>query len=206
MGDEVGAKARPMARARTMMIRAAADLLQRRGYHGAGVAEILAQSGAPRGSLYHHFPGGKRQIVVEAIDYSARRFARDIESAGITDGLDHFVSALIALSKRDLVATDYASGCPIAAVSLDVPHEEREILDRCAAGFEHWASAVAAGMVARGLDAEQSDGLGRLFVRLMLGATMTARAQRDVTAIDEAGAHFAQMTLGAAKVDEKLAR
>jgi len=179
-----------------MMIRAAADLLQRRGYHGTGVAEILAQAAAPRGSLYYHFPGGKRQIVTEAIAYSAQLFARDICGAARDAAeLEQFLDALIALSKRDLLATNYEAGCPIAAVSLDVPADEHDILRCCSDGFENWASAVASGLVAKGLHEGAAQGLGRLFVRLMLGATMTARAKRDVTAIDEAAAQFSAIVL-----------
>ncbi|TGW02048.1 TetR/AcrR family transcriptional regulator, partial [Mesorhizobium sp. M2D.F.Ca.ET.145.01.1.1] len=50
---------------RTRMIEATALLLRRRGYHGTSLNDILTASGAPRGSLYFHFPGGKDQLVIE---------------------------------------------------------------------------------------------------------------------------------------------
>lgn len=187
--------ARPEARARTMMIRAAADLLQRHGYHGTGVADILTQAQAPRGSLYHHFPGGKRQIVLEALDYSAKRFARDIEGvASKSVTLAAYLEGLTELSKRDLIATGYASGCPMAAVALDVPVDETQILERCSEGFDLWSKAVATGLVVHGFEQERALTLGRSFVRLMLGATMVGRATRQTTAIDDAAAQFVTLT------------
>ena len=51
---------------RTRMLETTARLLQHRGYFGTALSDILAASGAPRGSLYFHFPGGKDQLVIEA--------------------------------------------------------------------------------------------------------------------------------------------
>lgn len=168
------------------MIRAAADLLQRRGYHGTGVAEILAQSGAPRGSLYHHFPGGKRQITIEAIAYAAQLFARDLDSAvREAADIDACCAALSTLCKRDLLATDYDAGCPLAAVALDAPSNEGDIMDACRAGFALWADRVAAHFGRLGLASESAIDAAKLFVRLLLGSSMAARVAKTTVPIDE---------------------
>lgn len=175
----------PRGRARALMIRAAADLLQRRGYHGTGVAEILAQSGAPRGSLYHYFPGGKRQITVEAIAYAAQLFGRDIDMATRDAAtVSDCCAALSALCKRDLLATNYEAGCPLAAVALDAPSSEAEIMAACDAGFTLWSAKLAVPFGRLGLPTEQAATTAKLFVHLLLGSTMAARVARDTTAID----------------------
>lgn len=168
------------------MIRAAADLLQRRGYHGTGVAEILTQAGAPRGSLYHHFPGGKRQITIEAIAYAAQLFARDLDTAtrGASD-IDACCTALSTLCKRDLLATDFEAGCPLAAVALDAPSSERDILQACRAGFDLWADRVAAHFERLGFEKAKAADAANHFVRLLLGSTMAARVARSTVPIDE---------------------
>ncbi len=173
-------------RTKTLMIRAAADLLQRRGYHGTGVAEILAQSGAPRGSLYHHFPGGKRQITVEAITYAAQLFARDLDSAARdTADIDACCAALSTLCKRDLLATEYEAGCPLAAVALDAPSHEGDIMEACRAGFALWADRVAAHFKRLGLDDTKATAAANHFVRSLLGSAMAARVARNTVPIDE---------------------
>ncbi len=173
-------------RTKLIMIRAAADLMQRRGYVGTGVAEILAQASAPRGLLYHHFPAGKREIAIEAVRYSGRLFERDLERIAAENvSLDDYIRALGTLSKRDLLATDFDACCPIAATALDVPHHEHDILQACAAAFELWSRAVADGLLRSGVSLAQVGKFGPFFVNTVLGAIMSARASRDAKVIDE---------------------
>jgi AcrR family transcriptional regulator len=174
-------------RTKLMMIRAAADLMQRRGYVGTGVAEILSHASAPRGSLYHHFPGGKREIAIEAIRYSGRLFERDLERIAVeSSSLEIYLIALCTLSKRDLLATDFDASCPIAATALDVPHDEHGILQACATAFELWSRAVAQGLEGVGAETQRASKLGPFFVNTLLGAVMSARASRDTKVIDDA--------------------
>jgi TetR/AcrR family transcriptional regulator, lmrAB and yxaGH operons repressor len=173
-------------RTKQMMIRAAADLMQRRGYVGTGVAEILAQAGAPRGSLYHHFPGGKREIALEAIAYARRVFARDLDRiAAESSSLDSYLAALAALSKRDLISSEFDASCPIAATALDVPNEEKEILAACAEAFDFWSQSIAEGLSRHCFAGAQVASLGSLFLRALFGAAMAARAARDSQIIDD---------------------
>ncbi len=174
-------------RTKQMIVRAAADLMQRRGYIGTGVAEILSQAEAPRGSLYYHFPGGKREIAIEAIRYSGRLFARDLERiAAESPSLNGYFQALGVLSKRDLIVSDYDAGCPVAATALDVPNDEHDILAACAIAFGLWSDAVADGLQKHGVHHDRAAKLGPFFVNTLLGATMSARAMRDTVVIDDA--------------------
>ncbi|OWY59044.1 TetR family transcriptional regulator, partial [cyanobacterium TDX16] len=45
----------------------ALDLLSRHGYAGTGIKAVSEASGLPYGSIYHHFPGGKEELVVSAL-------------------------------------------------------------------------------------------------------------------------------------------
>ncbi|ERI53646.1 hypothetical protein N878_14690, partial [Pseudomonas sp. EGD-AK9] len=58
---------------RDKLIDAMIDALQRKGLHGVGLSELLADAGAPKGSLYHHFPGGKSELAVAAIERVGQR-------------------------------------------------------------------------------------------------------------------------------------
>jgi TetR/AcrR family transcriptional regulator, lmrAB and yxaGH operons repressor len=189
-------------RTKQMMIRAAADLMQRRGYVGTGVAEILSQAGAPRGSLYYHFPGGKREIALEAIAYARRVFARDLDRiAAESHSLDVYLAALGALSKRDLISSNFDASCPIAAAALDVPNEETEILAACAETFNFWSHSIAEGLARHIVGEAQTASLGALFLRALFGAAMAARAARDAQIIDDT---IAQLRLLIVQPSKKL--
>ena len=62
------------------MIRSAALLFRENGYSGTGFRDVIAHSGAPRGSIYHHFPDGKEQLAADTVEWAGavieRRLAR----------------------------------------------------------------------------------------------------------------------------------
>jgi TetR/AcrR family transcriptional regulator, lmrAB and yxaGH operons repressor len=51
------------------IIRAGVMLFQAHGYHGTGIAMIIEHAGIPKGSFYHHFPGGKEQLAVATLEW-----------------------------------------------------------------------------------------------------------------------------------------
>ncbi len=172
-------------RTRTRMIRAAADLMQRRGYLGTGVNDILAHAQAPRGSLYHHFPGGKRQLAVEALNYTGKRFARDLDTtAANAPTLTAYLDEISVLSKRDLLATDFDAACPVAATALDVPSDHADLIGACDQAFRLWSRAIALALAGKGVAADRATPLADLILRSMLGATMAAKVSRDLEPID----------------------
>src|SRR5262249_14150023 len=124
---------------RIRMLETTARLLQLRGYHGTGLNEILAESGAPRGSLYFHFPGGKDQLVLEATLLSAERTTpprRELleKAATPAEALRAFAEGLAAL----LSETDYRLSCPIAPIVLDGTAEIPELAALSKQTFEEW--------------------------------------------------------------------
>src|SRR5689334_17271955 len=121
---------------RKRMIRSAALLIRERGVEATSFADVIAHSGAPRGSIYHHFPGGKAQLVEEATrwatDFIARAQDRALEGgplAALDVSLDYWRMVL-----RD---TDFAAGCPVVAVAVesDVVPAAREAAGE---GFRRW--------------------------------------------------------------------
>ncbi len=74
---------------RERMVRSAALLIRERGAHPTAIADVLEHSGAPRGSAYHYFPGGRTQLLCEAIDFAAEFVAAKIaKAASAVDALD----------------------------------------------------------------------------------------------------------------------
>src|SRR5256885_6584997 len=105
--------------ARTRMLDSTVQLLRHHGYNGTGFREVVAHSGAPRGSIYHHFPGGKAQLGSEAVsfagEFSNAFIARKLDREDVVAGLESFWRAWT----RAVEASDYQEGCPIVGVAAE---------------------------------------------------------------------------------------
>src|SRR5258708_34456956 len=96
------------------MVISAALLIRERGAHPTAIADVLEHSGAPRGSAYHYFPGGRTQLLCEAVDYAGEYIAARIADAkSALDVLDD----LIAHYRKQLVRSQYPAGGPVPAVA-----------------------------------------------------------------------------------------
>ncbi|HET9067874.1 MAG TPA: TetR/AcrR family transcriptional regulator [Amaricoccus sp.] len=170
---------------RTRMLETTARLLQHRGYHGTALSDILAASGAPRGSLYFHFPGGKDQLVIEATRLAVAETSRFLRATldaapGPAEGVRQFFAAAGAL----LVETDYSFGCPVAPVILDAPDALPELAEVCRQAFEEWVGLFRARFEAAGIPAGRAERLALLVEAAMEGLLLIARAHRDTGALD----------------------
>ena len=101
------------------MIETTGSLVQRQGYHGTGLNQIIEESGAPKGSMYFHFPGGKEALVCEAVRHCGERSVEAIEE--LLAGCDHpgkAVGSVVDWFAQDLEDSDFERGCPVAIVVL----------------------------------------------------------------------------------------
>lgn len=126
---------------RERMVVSAALLIRERGAHATAISDVLQHSGAPRGSAYHYFPGGRTQLLCEAVDYAGEHVAAMINEA---EGGLELLDALIDKYRQQLLSTDFRAGCPIAAVSVEAGDEQdRErmapVIARAAAVFDRWS-------------------------------------------------------------------
>src|SRR6478672_10694690 len=129
--------AQPRGRSsRDAFIDTTATLLRRQGYAATGLSEIVDRSGAPRGSLYFHFPGGKEQLAAAALERAGEQLCAGIEAAlGARESLPEAFALLLDALARNLVASDYAEGCPLATVALEVSGASAPLRDVAAAAF-----------------------------------------------------------------------
>src|SRR2546422_9575317 len=102
---------------RERMIVSTALLVRERGARATSLDAVLEHSGAPRGSVYHHFPGGREQLLREATDYAGEYIARRLEREAARDPLAA-IDALLDEYRTSLLATDYPAGCPVVAVAV----------------------------------------------------------------------------------------
>lgn len=183
---------------REKMVRTAAVLLREHGVAGTTIDRVLAVSGAPRGSVYHHFPGGRAQLLSEAVEFATDSIIRLAGAAGEGDpavALDAFV----ALWREQLVASDYRAGCPVLAVVVDSDPALPELTEQAGEAFGRWQSVLARMLGERGMTATSADRLALQSLCILEGAVAVSRARRGISPLDEAAQ--AIRTLYEAEVD-----
>ena len=170
------------------MIRSAAVLFRERGVEGTSFTDVLEHSGAPRGSIYHHFPGGKAELAEEAT-----RYAGDFIAArpGGGSGRGRPGRRRCAASRRVwraiLHGSDFEAGCPVVAATLE---GERSPGARDAAGpaFEQLGGQLLADAFERqGVEPDRARSLATLAVAAVEGAIVLARAQRSTAPLERVG-------------------
>ncbi|MGB6073018.1 MAG: helix-turn-helix domain-containing protein, partial [Rhodococcus sp. (in: high G+C Gram-positive bacteria)] len=99
--------------ARDDMLRSAAQLFRRRGVDATSLADVIDHAGAPRGSIYHHFPRGKPQLVEEATRTAGAAMSAMISAGLASAGPSATVRAILEGFRSELLATDFVAGCPV---------------------------------------------------------------------------------------------
>ncbi len=168
------------APAKERMLATAAELLQRQGYHGTGLAEVLAESGAPRGSMYFHFPGGKEQLACEALRASGQRWKSRI--AEIVEEVKDpvlVIERVCAMLGDELEASGYRLGCPVATVALEASTDSEPIRQTCADHFADWETIVAQHLEGHGVSAEAAKIAATVTLASIEGALLLARVYKS---------------------------
>ncbi len=175
---------------RERMVVSAALLIRERGSHATAISDVLEHSGAPRGSAYHYFPGGRTQLLCEAVDYAGEHVGAIIAEA---EGGLQLVDTLIDKYRQQLLDSDYRAGCPIAAVSVEAGFEkgreqDRErmapVIERAAAVFDRWTDLIAQRFISDGIPRNRAGELAVLATTAIEGAILLARVRRDLTPLD----------------------
>ena len=166
-----------------------AVLLQRQGYAATGLQQVLAESEAPRGSLYFHFPGGKEQLAAEAVTRGGAELAERMTTA--VAGADSAATAVVALGDffaARLVESDYTAGCPVATIALEAS-TSRNIRAACDGAYGAWLDGLTALLRRFGTPAPEAD--AQLVLSAIEGALLLARVRRDIAVIHQVTARLA---------------
>ncbi|MEV7129906.1 TetR/AcrR family transcriptional regulator [Streptomyces sp. NPDC093260] len=168
---------------RERMVFSAAQLIRRDGVGATGMRDVAAHAGAPRGSLQHYFPGGKEQLVNEAVAwagrYAARRVARFV--AALPEPTPSGLFAAMVRQWTDEYDTAGAvGGCPVAAATVDLASCGPSTREAAAAAFAAWRTPVAGALTGMGVPAERAEPLATLMISSLEGAILMARAEGGV--------------------------
>jgi TetR/AcrR family transcriptional regulator, lmrAB and yxaGH operons repressor len=163
---------------RETLIAVTAKLIQQKGVNATGINEIIKAAGAPKGSLYHHFPGGKDQLVIEAIhqakEYLSHRFKKAMKGkSSVEKGLE----AVLDDYADGLNITNFSAGCPMATVALEVAGNNEEIRKACNEVLDYWITSLTSYFEYKNIKAGKKEATD--FMTRLEGALLIAQIQKS---------------------------
>ncbi|HEX4059092.1 MAG TPA: TetR/AcrR family transcriptional regulator [Galbitalea sp.] len=162
---------------RKKMIVGAARLLAERGLQETSFSQVLELTGAPRGSIYHHFPDGKDQLVAAAVDLAGAHAIALIDGSGAGTALEittHFLS----MWRATLVRSNYTAGCSVLAVTIAT--DSPELLAHTATVFRGWRLRLAELLTDAGLEKSDAARFAALLIASTEGAVVLSRAEQSM--------------------------
>ena len=167
-----------MISTRDKLIHTTAALIRRKGYFGTGISEVLAEVGVPKGSLYHHFPDGKDELIKAAIQYGGEnqmmRYGVALKGKPAIEGFNAMVDVMI----DDLLSSDFKDACPITAVAAVASSMDETIRVACEQIFKGWQDDLSGYLLRRGVtNAHQK---AQQLYTMFEGAFVLSQAHKDV--------------------------
>jgi TetR/AcrR family transcriptional repressor of lmrAB and yxaGH operons len=172
----------PRGAVRRRMVEGAVRLLATKGVEGTTLAEVLEASDSPRGSLYHHFPGGKPELLHAALDLASERGLAAMETTREQPAAV-VIERFLALWRGLLDHSRLTAGCAVVAVT--VAANDDELLDHAGAIFRTWTELLTDLCQAGGMDSNSARSLAVTVIAATEGAVALCRAERSVEPFEE---------------------
>jgi len=161
---------------RASMVRSAASLIRTRGVSATSFSDVLADSGAPRGSIYHHFPDGKAQLAADAIRWTSDRVLAHQRECPATTAAG-VLNCFIDMWRQVVVSSRGTAGCVVAGVAIDTVAGDKALIDVVRATFRSWVDLLAKQLAAVGVPRERARAIAVATVAGMEGALILCRAE-----------------------------
>jgi TetR/AcrR family transcriptional repressor of lmrAB and yxaGH operons len=166
------------------LVRTTMRLFRRQGYASTGLQQVLAESGAPKGSLYHYFPNGKDSLGEAAVDLAGRLVAEMLEDlAAKHRDPAQFLRAYCKVMAGWMKESDFRSGCPIATTMLETAPQSASITAAGARAIDRWIEIIAGVLIEGGAPPRDAQARAQLVVAAMEGALMLARIRQSTKPI-----------------------
>jgi len=170
--------------ARDRIVRSAAALVRERGVHGVGLRQIVAHADGPRGSLQRYFPGGKTQLITEALNLAGAEVLDAtesglVEAATLADAID----AIFAPWRQVLLKSNFTMGCPLAATVIDASGDD-PLRQEARALLDQWRDSVHATLVKFGVHESTAKDDASVLLAALEGALILSRASQSTQPLD----------------------
>jgi TetR/AcrR family transcriptional regulator, lmrAB and yxaGH operons repressor len=165
-----------MSTAREQILQTTCTLLEKQGYHGTGLNEIVKESGAPKGSLYYYFPDGKEQITSEAVLDSSRATSERIRvNLQNSDNAAKAIHDFILLIAENVEHSGFAAGSPLTAVAMETATKSERINLACRESYSMLQVAFKEKLIASGYTKTKADELATFIVASIEGGIILSR-------------------------------
>src|SRR5256885_8131870 len=168
---------------RASMVRSAASLIRSRGVSATSLSDVLADSGAPRGSIYHHFPDGKAKLAEDAIQWTSERLLTHLRAAAPTSP-SAVLERFIAMWRQVVVASAGSAGCVVAGVAIDTVPGEKDLMEGVRVTFRLWVAVLAEQLEAASVPSRRATPIALAALAAMEGALILCPAEGKLMALD----------------------
>lgn len=179
---------------RDKMVEGAMALLARRGLQATSFSEVLAATGAPRGSLYHHFPDGKDQLVAAAVEQAGAVLVNALDAVA-GQPAQAVVERFLAIWRAVLTRSQCEAGCAVLAVT--VAADSDVLLEQARAVLRAWQAKLADLLERGGMAQAQAGAFATVLIASAEGAVVLARAERSLAPFEAVAAQLLQLASGA---------
>ncbi|MEC3758470.1 transcriptional regulator YxaF [Bacillus halotolerans] len=167
---------------REKILHTASRLFQLQGYHATGLNQIVKESGAPKGSLYHFFPNGKEELAIEAVSYTGKIVEHVIqqsmdESSDPTEAIQHFIKKTASQFDN----TESIQGIPVGLLASETALISEPLRTVCMKVFKSWETVFARKLKENGFAEEEANQLGTLINSMIEGGIMLSLTNKDKT-------------------------
>jgi TetR/AcrR family transcriptional repressor of lmrAB and yxaGH operons len=177
---------------RASMVRSAAALIGTRGLNATSLADVLADSGAPRGSIYHHFPDGKTQLAEDAVRWTSDRVLAHQRACPATSPAE-VLNCFIGMWQRVVQTSQGRSGCVVAGVAVDSEESAESsgtepdggLMAVVRSTFRAWVDLLSEQLRATGVPADRARPIALAVLAGMEGALILCRAEGSSAPLDE---------------------
>jgi AcrR family transcriptional regulator len=171
---------------RKNMLVSAAEVMRERGAAGVTIDEVLARSGAPRGSVYYHFPDGRNQILAEALRYSGESITAMIDDAAGW-GARALLREFVEFWERLLTEGDFTAGCPVVAAAIGSDDDDPRLSAEAGEILGRWCTALTRAFVNDGFGDDDAASLAVTSIAALEGAIVLSRSTRNAVPLRQVG-------------------
>jgi TetR/AcrR family transcriptional repressor of lmrAB and yxaGH operons len=183
-----------MSTAREKILQTASELMEKQGYHGTGLNEIIQKSGAPKGSLYYYFPEGKEQLASEAIlragQIVSKRF-RD-KTVDEPDPAKAIRDFLYMIAKR-MEETKFYTGSTMTMIAMETVTESKRINKACQEGYAMLIGAFKDKLLSGGMEDSKASNMAEMIIAAVEGGIILSRTYQDANHLRRIADHVFQM-------------
>ena len=179
---------------RDRMIKSAARLLQRQGFVGTGMMQVVEEASASRGSVYFHFKGGKEELALEVLGLRRRELSTLVRRChGSRVDAPLTVRRLARAFADGMSRSGFVEGCPVATIAVETAASHESLRQECDGYFVAWQSALARHFVHAGMSTTRAEAMATMTVSILEGALVLCRTSLSTAPLEIAAAELASL-------------